>query len=167
MRNVWKISGVSLLLGGALVAGSLLNDSVDSASVNNTPGTADDPVVTKSYVDQQIQKALGGGGGSVTPPVDGNTPSGGESIKIVVLNPGKRLIANEGTEVIVRSGNAVLYTQDKDGAADLTDGLDLTNGKSVPKNHLISFPRNGRGVEVKSGNTGNLVLMVRGGYVIQ
>ena len=164
MKNIWKISGVSVLLGGALVAGALMNGPVDSASVNNTPGTADDPVVTKSYVDQQIQKALGGG--SVTPPAGGNTSSG-ESIQIVLLNPGKRLIAKEGTEVIVRSGNAVMYSQDKDGAADLTDGVDLTNGKAVPKNHLISFPRDGRGMEVKSGNTGKLVLMVRGGYVIQ
>lgn len=167
MNKRLKLGALALVIGASITAGSLLNGSIDSASVNNTPGTADDPVVTKSYVDQQIQKALGGGGGSVTPPTDGNTPSAGDSIKIVVLNPGKRLIANEGTEVIVRSGNAVLYTQDKDGAADLTDGLDLTNGKSVPKNHLISFPRNGRGVEVKSGSTGNLVLMVRGGYIIQ
>ncbi|MEK3733180.1 hypothetical protein MKX64_12125 [Paenibacillus sp. FSL M8-0334] len=145
-------------------AGSILSVKVNSAST--TPGTTDDPVVTKSYVDQQIQKALGGGATNPTP-----TPSTPEQnsneVKNVSLKPGEILVADAGTEFIVRSGNAVIYTEDANGVADLTAGVDLLNGQAAPKNHLLSFPRDGRGIQVKPGQTNGLIVMVRGGYTIK
>ena len=67
----------------------------------------------------------------------------------------------------MRSGNAVIYTEVASGVADLTDGKDLLNGQVAPKNHLLSFPREGRGIQVKEGQTSNLIVMVRGGYTIK
>lgn len=151
-------------LSFSLFAGSLLNTTADGAS-SAQPGTTDDPVVTKSYVDQQIQKALGGGS---TEPSNPSIPSqGGDEIKVVTLKPGKILVANAGAEFIVRSGKAVIYTQDSNGVADLTDGVDLVNGQAAPSNHLLSFPREGRGITVKDGQKNGLVVMVRGGYTVQ
>ncbi|WP_052019937.1 hypothetical protein [Paenibacillus sp. JCM 10914] len=148
------------------ILGSTLNTPADGASTS--PGTTDDPVVTKSYVDQQIQQALNGSGGGSTNPTTPSQPSqGAEEVKNVALSPGKILIANPGTEFIVRSGNAVIYTEDKNGVADLTDGKDLLNGQAAPKNHLLSFPREGRGIQVKEGQQNGLIVMVRGGYTIR
>lgn len=167
-RNI-KIIVLTLLIGVSLIAGSFLNTSADGAS-SAQPGTTDDPVVTKSYVDQQIQKALGNGGGT-TEPSNPGTPSepsqSGDEIKVVTIKPGKILIAKAGAEFIVRSGKAVIYTQDANGVADLTDGVDLLNGQAAPSNHLLSFPREGRGIKVKDGLNSNLVVMVRGGYTLQ
>ena len=92
---------------------------------------------------------------------------GADEVKNVALKPGKILIADAGTEFIVRSGNAVIYTEVASGVADLTDGKDLLNGETAPKNHLLSFPREGRGIQVKEGQTSNLIVMVRGGYTIK
>ncbi|KAI7263495.1 methionine adenosyltransferase [Hortaea werneckii] len=99
---------------GGVWAGSLLNTTAEGASVGSQPGTADDPVVTKSYVDQQIQKALQGGTVSVptqapsatiapvatvaptTAPTQGtgNTGSSASSaVEIVDVKPGQTLIA--------------------------------------------------------------------------
>lgn len=64
MKSVWKVSTAAVLLAGGVWAGSLLNITAEGAGVGSQPGTADDPVVTKSYVDQQIQKALTGGTGT-------------------------------------------------------------------------------------------------------
>lgn len=159
---------VGILLSGFWVFNNL-NTPADGAST--TPGTTDDPVVTKSYVDQQIQKALGGGGTVNPAPSPSPSPTNpGQStseVKNVSLKPGEILVADAGTEFIVRSGNAVIYTEDANGVADLTAGVDLLNGQAAPKNHLLSFPRDGRGIQVKPGQTSGLIVMVRGGYTIK
>lgn len=166
MKSSYKIGVGVLIVGSSILVGSLLNFQVTGAGT--TPGTTDDPVVTKSYVDQQIQKALNGDGGGTTNPTNPTEPSqGAEEVKNVALKPGKILIADAGTEFIVRSGNAVIYTEVASGVADLTDGKDLLNGETAPKNHLLSFPREGRGIQVKEGQTSNLIVMVRGGYTIK
>ncbi|WP_312151115.1 hypothetical protein [Paenibacillus odorifer] len=179
MKSVWKVTTAAVLLAGGVWAGSLLNITAEGAGVGSQPGTTDDPVVTKSYVDQQIQKALSGG--TVTTPVASATPapsattapvatpgqnSNTESV-IVDVKPGQTLIASAGAEFIVRAGKAVIVSQDANGVADLTDGKDLTNGLAAPSNHLLSFPRDGRGIAVQEGQTLGLVVMVRGGYTLK
>jgi hypothetical protein len=172
MKALYKVSILTLMLGGAILAGSLLNITADSASVGTQPGTADDPVVTKSYVDQQIQKALGGSTATPTTApsatqAPGSGSSGSDAVVIVDVKPGQTLIASAGAEFIVRTGKAFIYSTDSNGVADLTDGKDLTNGQTVPTNHLLSYPRAGRGIAVQDGQTSGLVVMVRGGYVLQ
>lgn len=169
MRSSYKMGLGVLVVGSSILIGSFLNFQVTGAGT--TPGTTDDPVVTKSYVDQQIQQALNGGGGGTTNPTNPTNPTqpsqGTDEVKNVALKPGKILIADAGTEFIVRSGSAVIYTEVASGVADLTDGKDLLNGQVAPKNHLLSFPREGRGIQVKEGQTSNLIVMVRGGYTIK
>ncbi|MBT2291644.1 hypothetical protein J7E73_21445 [Paenibacillus albidus] len=178
MKPVWKVSMAAVLLGGAVWVGSLVNLTAEGAGVGSQPGTADDPVVTKSYVDQQIQKALQGGTVTVpstTPPVATTAPSASvppvistpnESV-IVDVKPGQTLVASAGAEFIVRAGKAVIFSEDANGVADLTDGVDLANGATATSNHLLSFPRNGRGIKVQEGQTLGLVVMVRGGYTLK
>lgn len=175
MKTGWKVVAAVALLGGSVWAGSLMNLKAEGAGVGNQPGTADDPVVTKSYVDQAIKQALNGGAApSPSTPTtpskgEGTTSSGSasEGVKIVEVKPGKILIASAGTEFIVRAGKAVIYSADSNGVADLTDGKDITNGGSVVNNHLLSFPKEGRGIQVQEGDTNNLTVMVRGGYQIK
>ena len=176
MKTAWKVTAAAVLIGGGIWAGSLMNLTAVGAGVTNQPGTADDPVVTKSYVDQAIQQAIKGGGTTTTPttPTNPTTPSTNEgsgsssdSVSIVDVKPGQTLIASAGTEFVVRAGKAVIYSQDSNGVADLTDGKDIANGGAVANNHLLSFPRDGRGIQVQEGNKYNLTVMVRGGYKIQ
>ncbi|WP_150270544.1 hypothetical protein [Paenibacillus tepidiphilus] len=180
MKIVWKVSMATALLAGSLWAGSLLNNTADGASVGSQPGTADDPVVTKSYVDQQIQKALQGGAIATQAPSATATPAptkapaateapaqSSDAVDIVDVKPGQTLIAGAGAEFIVRAGKAVIYSQDVNGVADLTAGADLLNGQAAPSNHLLSFPREGRGIQVQEGQTLGLVVMVRGSYTLK
>lgn len=167
MRTHWKVSLAALAIGAGVWIGAAYSNTAIGAGTSQ-PGTTDDPVVTKSYVDQQIQQALNGGGGGSTNPTNPTPPSqGADEVKNVTLKPGKLLIADAGTEFIVRSGIAVIYTEVASGVADLTDGKDLLNGQAAPKNHLLSFPREGRGIQVKEGQQSNLIVMVRGGYTIK
>lgn len=169
MKTAWKVTAAAVVIGGSLWAGSLLNLTAEGASV--TPGSSDDPVVTKSYVDQAIQQALKGGGTTTTPttPSTGGSTSGAssEAVEIVTVKPGETLIAGAGAEFVVRAGKAVIYSADSNGVADLTDGVDIKNGGTVANNHLLSFPREGRGIKVLEGNTYSLTVMVRGAYSIR
>ncbi|WP_223065975.1 hypothetical protein [Paenibacillus caui] len=169
MNRTWKIAIAAVLVGGGLWAGSLLNKSAEGAGVTSQPGSADDPVVTKSYVDQQIQQALGGA--KATPPTSSSpeeaTVPSNNKVEVVTVKPGEKLMAAAGAEFIVRVGKGVVYSSDSNGVADLTDGLDILNGKPVGNNHLLSFPREGRGIMVEDGNKNNLTVMVRGGYRIE
>ncbi|MDQ0192200.1 hypothetical protein [Paenibacillus wynnii] len=175
MKPIYKITAATLLMSIGIWAGSILNITADGASVSTQPGTADDPVVTKSYVDQQIQKALQGGAVSTPTPTvtpaptqtPGSGPSSSDAVVIVDVKPGQTLIASAGAEFIVRAGKAIIYSNDANGVADLTDGKDLTNGQVAPSNHLLSYPRDGRGISVQNGQTLGLTVMVRGGYTLQ
>ncbi|WP_310550767.1 hypothetical protein [Paenibacillus glufosinatiresistens] len=189
MKRAWKLTTAAALLLGSVWGGSLLSNTASGAEVGNQPGTADDPVVTKSYVDQQIQKLLQGGSlpaagtgttATATPtatakpslttaPTATATPgtSAETSSVIVDVKPGQTLIASAGAEFIVRAGKAVIRSADANGVADLTDGKDLTNGQPAPSNHLLSFPRDGRGIAVQDGQKLGLVVMVRGGYTLK
>ncbi|WP_379157200.1 hypothetical protein [Paenibacillus sp. sgz5001063] len=183
MKTAWKITMTTMVVAGGVWAGSLLNLTAEGASIGSQPGTADDPVVTKSYVDQQIQKALQGGTVATQAPSATATPaptsvptsaptstpaqSASTAFVIVDVKPGQTLIAGAGAEFIVRAGKAVITTQDSNGVGDLTDGVDLTNGASAPTNHLLSFPRAGRGITVQDGQTLGLVVMVRGTYTLK
>jgi len=169
---------------------------VTISSASSQLGSADDPVVTKSYVDQQIQKALGGSSSSsvgntnnsnsgtknntptapVTPPVSTaptptTTPSATSSstitTKVVEIRPGKKLIAAAGTEVIIRTGKAVVYSSEKNGILDLTAGSEMGGSQAIPNNHLLLFPRDGRGVEVALTQGYNATVLVIGDYKIQ
>lgn len=185
MKTAWKVTMSAVLLAGGLWAGSMLNLTAEGAGVGSQPGTAEDPVVTKSYVDQQIQKALQGG--TISPPTQTpaatatNAPAAttsptkapatgpgdtGTASEIVDVKPGQTLIAGAGAEFIVRA-KAVIYSQDANGVADLTDGVDLANGVAAPTNHLLSFPRDGRGIAVQDGQTMKIVVMVRGAYTLK
>lgn len=192
MKSRYKVSLAAVLLGGGIVTGSLMNNSVNGASSSGQPGTADDPVVTKSYVDQKIAQAIKGGvpasntsskaTSSTTPATNAtsnpsasgtsgagktSTPEQTEALKVVDVKPGQKLIAKAGSEFILRNGYAVVYSMDASGAIDITSGTEIVHNQTVEKNHLLSFPREGRGIQVKEGQKFGLVVMVRGGYTVQ
>ncbi|OBZ10353.1 hypothetical protein A7975_21495 [Bacillus sp. FJAT-26390] len=141
--------------------GILRPNSLEAESNALTPGSVEDPVVTKSYVDEQLAK-LGGG-----TPGGGTTPVAESALEVVTVPAGKTLMAGQGTEVIVRVGKAIAYSSDASGIADLTGGTDLTKGKAVPTNHLLLFPREGRGILPDPNQKNGLTVLVKGSYTLQ
>lgn len=136
-----------LIFAGVLVSTTFADSSSD-------PGSINDPIVTKSYVDEQIRLISSGGGG------------GGQATEIVTvkLNTGDSLIAGAGSEVILRTGKAVAYGDGSNGIPDVTGGADIKIGSNIPLNHQLIFPKaDGRGIKI---TTGPAYVMVRGGYQI-
>lgn len=137
MRKNLILAGGALLLIGALLGwvGKGL-----AAGVAALPGSEQDPLVSKSYVDQKL------------------------AMSVVEVPAGKQIICSAGTEVIVRGGTATVIDSPMGGLADVTGGKDLRKGEQAPANHLLIVPRDdGRGLKATTA----LILMVRGNYTIQ
>lgn len=145
---------LAVMLGGmALFASQAMADGV-----NGVPGSVDDPVVTKSYVDQ-VLRSIGAGGGS----------GSGSTLTVVELYPGKTLYGYEGTEFIVRTGQVqAVAGNNGDGLTDLTAGADLRGGATVGHNHLLLIARSdNRGLRTAPQYTGVSHIMVRGKYELR
>ena len=130
-----------------------------STAVFSEPGSESDPLVTLSYVDNTISNLK-----SYIDEKVGNAASSSYELKIVELKKGQFLIAKAGTEIILRGGKATAIVSNLGGLQDVTEGLDLSQGASIPAYHLLLVPRDdGRGVYC----TTDAIFMVRGGYDIR
>ncbi|MEA4988729.1 MAG: hypothetical protein VB095_11765 [Anaerovorax sp.] len=143
MKKKW----VTVLIATMLV----VSFSVIAATAAGSPGSEDDPVVTKSYVDDKIASISQGGTSAAT-------------YKAISVEAGQTLLGKEGTEIILRSGEATALDNGTNGISDVTAGTDLWSGNAVAANHLLLVPReDGRGIKAKT----IIWVMVRGGYSIQ
>ncbi|WP_166243603.1 hypothetical protein [Paenibacillus turpanensis] len=207
MRASYKKMGVALVVGISVFCASAYIIKADNVLQTNEPGSVNDPVVTKSYVDEQIQKLTGikpststssGAGaststsglsaaevrkliqeelaklpaqtnpsGSAAAPVAAPSTSGSDELKVVQMSTGQTLLAGAGSEFIVRSGKVYAYSNTENGIPDVTGGKDLSSGTQVPHNHLLIFPREGRGIKADAKNAGDVYVMVRGSYLLQ
>lgn len=122
------------------------------------PGTADDPVVTKSYVDKVVNDL------AQKLNLNGNADSGANTYQVVTVKPGQVILGKQGTEIIVRSGEGIVLSSAAGGLQDMTEGADIEGGNLAPRYHLLIVPKeDGRGIMA----TKELIVMVRGGHIIQ
>lgn len=143
MSKKIKLVGIGI---GIMLIGTM------AYAANSEPGTINDPLVTKSYVDQKIAE-LGEMGST-----QNNT------YEVVFVPAGKVILGKQGSEMILRSGIAKAIDSTGGGLQDMTDGTDVVGGQTIAKYHLMIIPReDGRGILAEKDCT----LMVRGGYEIQ
>lgn len=150
-------------------------------AADNGLGSASDPIVTKSYVDQKIREISGNmDNGNLAKQVATqqalienlmeeiselkNVETTNNNIfEVVVVQPGQVIYGKQSTEMIMRSGKAQAVAVAAGGLQDITSGEDLSSGMEIPKNHLLIIPReDGRGLLADT----KLTVMVRGGYTI-
>ena len=134
------------------------------------PGTSDDPLISKSYIENQLMPQIkqyiesrlaevGGGGSS-----SGAAAVTADKFNVVNASAGQQIICSAGTELILRMGSASVIATEKGGIADTTDGFDLADGTFMPANHLLIVPvSDGRGVRA----TTDIIVMIKGGYTVK
>ncbi|MCL2095349.1 MAG: hypothetical protein FWH10_00425 [Oscillospiraceae bacterium] len=147
-----KIVLVFLAFCLALLLSVTLGANAGQAS-DAAAGSADDPLITLSYLNGVLPGNSSDSGGYAT----------------IELRRGQKIRARTNSlEIILRPGYAAtVISQRSDvgvGLADLTSGLELLEGDSVPTNHLVLIPRaDGRGISIVSENA---YIMARGDYEI-
>lgn len=127
----------------------------------NSAGTANDPLVTKSYVDKQIQELSKiFEKYSTTPPTDTSSTT----FQVVEVASNQKIIGVEGTEIILRAGSASCYSEGIDGVSDITNGENIDHGTTIQENHHLIIPRTDRrGVLANS----HAYFLVKGTYTIE
>ncbi|AFK86156.1 hypothetical protein V6B95_12730 [Thermoanaerobacterium saccharolyticum] len=124
------------------------------ADSTQDPGSQQDPIVTKSYVDSKyddLKNYIDSKVGAVS----------SSNYDIVELKPGESITLYQGSEAIVRTDNTSTIVTSTDGVSDLTGGKDLKNNALIPANHLLLFPRSdGRGIKAKA----DTIIVVMGKY---
>ena len=153
---------VVIVIGVSMGVGTILPIQANNVMISNQAGSINDPIVTKSYVDQQVKSIIKDELSRQTSNTAGTSSS--LELTVVTVPKGKVLYAGVGTEFIVRTGEAIAFSNDGNGIPDLTAGQDVSNGAVVDKNHLLLFPREGRGV--KPNSVGGIIVMVRGSYLL-
>lgn len=149
-----------------------------AVAVDESAGGENDPIVTQSYIEmrlEQFKTYVDDKFSSINNELqniksDVVVLKGGDSstntFTPVTIAPGQKIIGGEGTEIILRAGNAKAITTSEGGLADVTSAIDISNGSDIPKQHLIIIPReDGRGAYVSSKV--DAIFMVKGTYIIQ
>lgn len=148
-----------------LIALSILIVGTSAYASKGEPGSANDPLVTKSYIDSKLQELetklkleLASNQANTKPDTKNMT------FEVVTVPKGSTIVGEQGTEIIVRSGSGQIVSGAGGGLQDMTDGVDALAGTNAKKYHLMIVPRDdGRGINA----TTELIVMVRGGYTIQ
>lgn len=154
--------GIQIFLATAIIA--------TGVTFANQAGSSDDPLVAKSYVDDQISQVLKvinntiGSDTSSGSSSNTNVQISGSSFKPVLVEVGQTIYGKEGTEIILRSGKGNAVVPGAEGIANITNGLEVKNKNTVNKNQLLIIPRDdGRGIKV----TEKAWFLVKGDYEIK
>lgn len=125
------------------------------------PGSQEDPIVTKSYVDaavddhvlaiEQLQLLCNSLEDEMEKMKGQLSEDKSNAFQIVTVEAGYRLYAGNGTELVLRAGNAVALAGKSGGLADTTSGKDLAGNTKIAPNHLlIAASNDGRGAKALS-----------------
>ena len=151
-----KILALMLIISAAYFAGFYGADIKPGSSltVSAQPGSSNDPLVSRSYLESRISALEAQISGLVTSiaAMDNfhnqvSMPSAQrELFSVIRAEPGMILIGGASTEIILRSGEASVISG-PNGLANVTTGIDVMNGQSVQLNNLLIFPQDdGRGL---------------------
>ena len=112
-------------------------------------GSADDPLVTYSYVNDTLKKEVlsEANGGFV----------------LVTMKKGETLKGSVGTEVMLRVGTATCTASSAPGLIDTTSAGSIDNGAALSKNHLYMMTIEERGVKATAAT---VKVLVRGTYTV-
>lgn len=164
----------------SIIALLFLTQVISVADAPSQPGTANDPLVTKGYVDELVQKKVAEEvakiKGGITAPTSTPTPTptpvttpgtSSEGVTVIELKAGQTLYAAAGAEFIVRTGKTLIVSSDDNGVPNVTSGKDIAPNGAIETNHLLIFPREGRGIKPDPKNKDAIFVMVKGNYILQ
>lgn len=178
-------TALCVLVGALFVAGV-------TAIATTNYGTADDPLITLSYLNQTVKPALedeleksvdsakkeisdefkkqiAGFESSIESRLAGGTVSPGTSVtsgefKVVTLTNRQVLICGVGSELLLRTGDATAYGGGSPRLVDSTDGTEISAaGGPLAKNHMYMVPADGHGIRAASDS---VTVLVCGSYEV-
>ena len=164
MKNHFRILfGIILLL---LVISICFNIALAASDEKPEPGSEQDPLVSKSYVDTNVEKyelELQQLREEITALKENGQGAGSKGFEAVSVDAGRVLSTGSGSEIVLRTGKAVAVKGENGGLSDTTSAKDLTDGMAITYNHLLISSRDdGRGLKTLT----KCWFIIRGAYKI-
>ena len=153
-KNRWFLRLVALLV----ICGAL-NVTLSAAA---EAGSADDPLVTLSYLNETFMDDIMDRVDEKIAQRDAQSGTA-SGFAVVTLSSGQTLVGDIGCEVMLRVGSAVCVASSAPGLIDETTAGTLNNGGALVQNHLYMMTIEDRGVRATAETT---KLLVRGGYTV-
>lgn len=142
MKKICIVAVILLICGAGLFKAGMTVGAAGEAE----PGSVNDPLITKSYLDSYMSN-LG---------VSDKAESG---YKKVTLAKGKTIVGQEGTEILLYSGSANAYAKSS-VLVNVTMGEAVNDGMSLGKYCVYLCPDADSGITAMS----DIVIFVKGGY---
>lgn len=147
-----------------------------STVISAAPGDSNDPIVVLSYLNQRLADLVKDNKIDTADNLNAkildlekelkeikNQSSVQLPLEIVELHGNEKLIAQAGTEIILRGGKAFIIASELGGITNVTMGKDFGSDMAIPSNNYLIVPRSdGRGVYTND----YAIFMVRGQYEI-
>lgn len=121
-RNKFWVAGASVLAGVLLFC-----SGVTVGAATDEPGSAGDPLITRSYLEQQLEGVAGG-------------------FECITMKKGETLSLTQGTQVILYTGTASV----SGSLIDTTAGSLAAEGTKVQKYHSYLAPADKSGFTAES-----------------
>jgi hypothetical protein len=142
-----------------IVLGVALSFGISGA--DSTAGTSSDPLVTLSYLNQQMSALEARMTSDVNEKISAVDTSAPSLFEVINVPNGTTLYFGASTEFILRVGSAVVVDPNDVGIPDLTAGSKVDEDSAVPIDHHMLVPSDdGRGIQL----TSDCWLMVKGTY---
>ncbi|MDR0819911.1 MAG: hypothetical protein LBN43_10120 [Oscillospiraceae bacterium] len=169
------LSAKAVIAAAAAIAALMFAVGIISMAAAGKPGSADDPLITLSYLNDVVTKQITEQTSKeitdklaaleieLNAKIDANTGTIGavqDKFKVVTLEAGQTITLSVGAELIHRLGNVTCVAGAAPGLIDSTDGSVLDNGKALAKNHLYLATVEGRGIQASEKST----VVIRGAY---
>lgn len=142
-----------------------------SANYITSFGEESDPLVTQSYVEMRLEQIMKYIEQKVSVSNNSESQTSVESLEKYIrfvpiqLKLGDRLIGGEGSEIVLRAGDARSIGSNDGGLLNVSEGLDIPGNQNIPKNHLLIVPRDDeRGIRITSAEA---YVMVKGPYEVK
>lgn len=167
-QNMTIAMGLAFMVGAVVVASS-------------SAGGEEDPLVTKSYLEQTVTPALKVEAVSgveaqlerITAELEAEVAEiraqldsvgvGGGQYRVVSLSAGQTLSLDLGTQVVLRVGDATVHSGSFPALINLTSGSSLSTGEQLVENHLYVASIADRTISTSKEDT---KLLVYGGYYV-
>ena len=141
-KKIFIVAIIVLICGAGLFKAGMTVGAAGEAK----PGSVNDPLITKSYLDSYISSL-------------GISNNADEGYKKVVLSKGKTIVGHEGTEILLYSGSANAYAKSAE-LVNITIGESVKDGMTLGKYCVYLCPDSDSGVTAQS----DVVIFVKGRY---
>ena len=153
-KNRWFLRLLALLV----ICGAL-NVTLSAAA---EAGSADDPLVTLSYLNETFMDDIMDRVDEKIAQRDAQSGTA-SGFAVVTLSSGQTLVGDIGCEVMLRVGSAVCVASSAPGLIDETTAGTLNNGGALVQNHLYMMTIEDRGVKATAST---VKVLVRGSYTV-